>query len=459
MTLEFHQYPVLQSTEPQAQEQQQQQFNTLNQSLQNMAQMASTQRQRNMENVLAQSQNDRASAEAARKEKDWHTLNDPLIPALANVPNMEHSLNDTTSGSQNQPTWGGNAGPTQSESPMGMGAAPGTMPMMPQPSQQQQPQQSQPMGMDEFHKSLMAKQNPTPMFQSPNQNDPEAVYKRILMDPSQPPIRQQLASQALKRITEEEQTPYEKQGWQAGLDATQAKTAKDKADAYKLTQEGNMYGSGGYKQQLHQDQLEKQYTDSLSKTLTSRSGDFGLQNNKVSQAIHLRSLLDQYKDPQTGEYNVPASQYTELAMGLASLISPNGTPGEHTINNIRQKTAQGDIAGAIGYLTGSTPTGTSQQVLKNLADSIDRQGLMSEKLREPYLNQMRQSAPMMLEEPRKQKALSSLGVNSYKDYLNQSKSQAGGGQSHPQDSEAVQWAKQNLNDPRAKKILQLNGVQ
>jgi len=31
--------------------------------------------------------------------------------------------------------------------------------------------------------------------------------------------------------------------------------------------------------------------------------------------------------------------------------------------------------------------------------------------------------------------------------------------SHPQDSQAVQWAKQNPNDPRAKKILQINGVQ
>jgi hypothetical protein len=29
---------------------------------------------------------------------------------------------------------------------------------------------------------------------------------------------------------------------------------------------------------------------------------------------------------------------------------------------------------------------------------------------------------------------------------------------HPQDSAAVEWAKKNPNDPRAQKILQINGV-
>lgn len=268
-----------------------------------------------------------------------------------------------------------------------------------------------------------ATSQPQPMFSgSADNSDPEAPYKKILMDPTESPIRQKMAAEALSRITEEEKTPFEIPTLQAGLAKTQAETSKATAETAKANAEANMLNSpgGGWKTQ---NALEQQGRDLATKIINSRSGDFGIQNQKVSQAIHLRSLMDQYRqtDPNTGQvtYNIPNSQYAELSVGLANLLSNGGQAAESTIKNIQQVSAQGDLNKMLTY-AGFDPTtlgGSTQSIFKNLSDSIDRQGLVSQKLREPVLNQIRQQMPTMLDPAVKERIINSLGVNKYEDFM------------------------------------------
>ena len=150
-----------------------------------------------------------------------------------------------------------------------------------------------------------------------------------------------------------------------------------------------------------QQKLEQQYRQILVKEVQSRSGTLGTEDAKVAQANHLASLMNQYYDANTGNYNVPKAQYGELVLGLAGMISKTGTPTDSQTENILQKTAKGDLAGAISYVMGSTPTGTTQAVLKNLADSIDRQAETAVNNRQAAINLLHGLAPTDLDQSRR----------------------------------------------------------
>lgn len=149
-----------------------------------------------------------------------------------------------------------------------------------------------------------------------------------------------------------------------------------------------------------QQKLEQQYRTVLSKEFSSRTGSLGIENNKVNQANHLDALFSQYYDPKTGTYNVPKSQYGELAIGLANLISPTGTVTEGARKEIEQRTAAGDIGGAITYITGKPVAGTTNDVIKNLVDSVDRQAQIAVSNRQSALDNMKFLAPTDLDPSR-----------------------------------------------------------
>lgn len=182
---------------------------------------------------------------------------------------------------------------------------------------------------------------------------------------------------------------------------------------------GTMTYTGG-KNEAEQDRLEKSYTDRLVRITSNRSGGLGLQDAKVNQAIHLRSLVDQYYDPRTGSYNIPSSQYKELAIGLASLVSNSNVALESTIRGIEQRTAKGDINGALTYVLGVPRNASTQAVMKNLIDSIDRQGQVSERLRNKYLQDFKRLSPERLDKERLDRLSAAELGSSFQDTLNQS---------------------------------------
>lgn len=149
-----------------------------------------------------------------------------------------------------------------------------------------------------------------------------------------------------------------------------------------------------------QQKLEQQYRGILSKEFSSRTGSLGIENGKVAQANHLNSLVTQYFDPKTGNYNIPTSQYAELVLGLATLVAPNGTTAAADRAELMSKTAAGDIKGAIQYITGVPQNGNTQDIVKNLIDSIDRQAETATRNREAALQNMRDQAPTDLEQSR-----------------------------------------------------------
>lgn len=193
---------------------------------------------------------------------------------------------------------------------------------------------------------------------------------------------------------------------QGGLSqlATQANTQQIKDDLAiqgmqldNKQKEQNLAGSTGDKVQQ---KLEQDYRTILVKEVSSRSGTLGTEDAKVNQANHLASLINQYYDPKTGAYNVPKSQYGELVLGLAGMISKTGTPTDSQVDNINQRTAKGDLAGALTYITGAPVTGTTQAIMQNLIDSIDRQANTAVQNREAGLSVLRGLKPTDLDPTR-----------------------------------------------------------
>lgn len=151
-----------------------------------------------------------------------------------------------------------------------------------------------------------------------------------------------------------------------------------------------------------QDALEQEYRTVLQRGLSSRSGGLGLEDQKVQTANHLIALMDQGLDAKTGSYNIPAPQLNEMALGLARLVSPNGNVGVELSHELNQRTAKGDVAGVVSYLTGTPVTGNTQDVIKMFRDAILRQGQVAEQNREGEMGYLRGLAPTDLEEPRRQ---------------------------------------------------------
>lgn len=160
----------------------------------------------------------------------------------------------------------------------------------------------------------------------------------------------------------------------------------------------------------NQDALEQEYRTVLARGLSSRSGGVGLEDAKVQMSNHLSALIDQNYDPKTGTYNIPRVQQTELALGLARMMSPNGTVGVQLEKELNQRTAVGDLNGALTYILGTPFNGSTQDVVKMFKDSIDRQGKVAETNREGEMRYLRNLAPTDLEETRRQK-LESVGLN------------------------------------------------
>jgi hypothetical protein len=130
---------------------------------------------------------------------------------------------------------------------------------------------------------------------------------------------------------------------------------------------------------------------------------------------------------------------------VANLLSSQNVASDQIINDVRQRTLKGDINGVISYLTGTTPSASTQDVFRNLSDSIDRQGKISEQLREGEMNYLRGLKPTQLEQARAD-ALEKVGQNSYTNFSQKSPSAGSGG------------AGVRLQDPKTGEIRSFQGL-
>lgn len=184
--------------------------------------------------------------------------------------------------------------------------------------------------------------------------------------------------------------------------------------------------SNPYYQIQRQDKLQRTAEGYLTKQVSNRSGGLGLQDQKVNAAIHARQLIDQAYNPKTGAYDVTQVPYSELSESVANLLSGNSGTSEGRVMALKQKTAEGDLNSVISYFTGRPSNATSQDAIKQLVHIIDRQGQVSEDLRDHYVNQIK-GLPIFKElDPAVGDALMKTNLgSSYKDYVSKSPDQQG----------------------------------
>lgn len=172
-----------------------------------------------------------------------------------------------------------------------------------------------------------------------------------------------------------------------------------------------------------QSKLYKDSVAALQKFYGSRSGNFGVQDAKVNQAYHLGNLADQYYDPKTDQYNIPEAQFNETVMGLANLVSGSNVSTVEALKSITPKNFQSDMSHIISYWTGKPITNQPQAMIRNILDSIDRQGSVSEDLRDKYLNQAKDLFIQPgLNDENIQRVMKSQVGSSYKEFLKNRKS-------------------------------------
>lgn len=173
-----------------------------------------------------------------------------------------------------------------------------------------------------------------------------------------------------------------------------------------------------FREEQRQDRNIKTAETYLVNSLKQRGGAIGLQNSKVDAAIHARALINQAYDPATGEYNISQVPYGELSESMGALLSGQSGSSEGRIAALKQKTAQGDINGAISYLTGKPSNATSQDAIKQLVSIIDRQGEVSEELRDNAFDKMKQLPTFQRLDPDTLDSLKSQHMgNSFKEAL------------------------------------------
>lgn len=178
-----------------------------------------------------------------------------------------------------------------------------------------------------------------------------------------------------------------------------------------------------FKEQLRQDKLAKEYRDRVQRVVSTRSGGLGQQDQKVNQAIHLRSMVNQSWNPNTKTYELPEMQQGELVMGLANLVSGTNVSNLEQLRSITPRTSQGDAAHLISYWTGKPLTNQPQEMIKNLVTSIDRQGQISEKLRNKYISGLKGLVPSGLNREDADSISKSELSSSFEDILKESPDQ------------------------------------
>ena len=221
------------------------------------------------------------------------------------------------------------------------------------------------------------------------------------------------------------------------------------------------------------DPLVKQAQTEIKSLLESRSGVEAEQVKKANAAMHARAGLLQARDPNTGIIDpdkIPSSVYEELATSMASMMGGSGQGSDAQRKGLQQATLKGDFNKARSYFSGKPFAATTPDFLNYVAEQIDRQGSTADNIVNGAITKLKQKYMSRGMPEATADAVVSNPHMTYKDFSDQNglpyytptvpknMQKQATPQPHPQDNAAVQWAKSHVNDPRAAKILQLNGV-
>jgi hypothetical protein len=200
---------------------------------------------------------------------------------------------------------------------------------------------------------------------------------------------------------------------------------------------------------------------------------------KVSNAIHARTLVDQMtvkEGPHKGEINFNSPQTAEFGMTLANLVSGTTT---HTLEEFRamnQPSLQKSIMDSWNQLVGGVVNVAPQEQSKLMKETVDRQGIASQQLRDGKIDPLVEAIGEGLDEDQlaalKQNVHNYANASGAMDFIKR----FGGEYKIPpivpsgttaapvptgtvlDHAAAIRWAKDNPNDPRSTIILKANGL-
>lgn len=221
----------------------------------------------------------------------------------------------------------------------------------------------------------------------------------------------------------------------------QKMSLQNKADEHKL----NL----STREDQQQDKLEEQAKNRIS----GIRGDASLKNVEAQRdaAITAYNRIDQVE--KAGKVLNPID-YVDI-LGQIYKARTGSAPTETVLNEARQQTAKGSYGKVYTYLTGEQAPATTQAIMKSLKEMAAHMGEQSDKLHEAYMTP-HLDMPTSLAPDRAERLKKLARGLSFKDATGYSNNPTV--QISPEDQQAIQWAKQNPNDPRAKQIMSLHGM-
>ncbi len=250
-----------------------------------------------------------------------------------------------------------------------------------------------------------------------------------------------------------------------GLGVKQSEGDKNRAEKQEIeARKALLYGNrtNAMKEKGERSLSDKQDKDvdndftKLEKRLTAETGSsrsaFGKSANVIRSAEAAEALIDQVPNG-----DLDNRQIKELARSVDSMLS-NGAATITGSGGLIPSTASGDAAKIEEYISG-LPKGAGQQAfVKRLQDTIRREKQIAGKQINGTQNKVL-SAYSHLKKKAPERYDDMMKAYGIQPMIPDKGQKPASVQEHPQDSQAVQWAKSNPNDPRAVAILKANGVQ
>ncbi len=144
------------------------------------------------------------------------------------------------------------------------------------------------------------------------------------------------------------------------------------------------------REDIRQEKMAADYGKMISQRIQgARTGSLGDQQRKLDSAIHARNLIDSIKSGDT----VPnEAVQQELVESVASMLSNSSQASEARVMALKSPTAEGKLKELYQYVSGQPAAGSSPELLNQLYDIADRQGKLSQKMRDKYVQDVRQNA-------------------------------------------------------------------
>jgi len=199
-----------------------------------------------------------------------------------------------------------------------------------------------------------------------------------------------------------------------------------------------------------------------------RSGEMGKNQARINSAERIEALMKQFPDG-----NIPKIQTRELASSVAALLTSGNQTAVSQINELVPHTLKGSGASIAEWFTGN-PTGLQQQsFIKMFVDTAEREKQTAvRQVAQAQIKKAYSTHHKLLEKsPDDFYTILSRGSGLDTDELKAIEAQPGFAKgkydlpgSAPkqeissEDKQAIDWAKSNPSDPRAKKILEMHGM-